>query len=232
MADSSNSTIRKITPSGVVSTLAGLAESYGSADGIGSAARFDDPTGVAVDGSGNVYVADSWNHTIRKITPSGVVSTLAGLAGFPAARTEPVRALFYRPSGVAVDSSGNVYIADRENHAIRKGSPATAGFVPIVLDVVGLAHYTSELQLTNLGANSATVKLSYTGSIASGKGDAKKPFLPASRSSIPTPSGSSDPRAFQSRPPETREERSSSPHPLQASARRSGRVPIRWIPSR
>jgi DNA-binding beta-propeller fold protein YncE len=72
-----------------VSTLAGLAGSlsYGSADGTGSTARFNTPRGVAVDGAGTVYVADSGNHRIRKVTAAGVVTTLAGLAGVPGART-------------------------------------------------------------------------------------------------------------------------------------------------
>src|SRR5205085_7097368 len=81
VADMNNSTIRKITPAGTVTTLAGLAGSSGSADGTGSAARFFLPNGVAADVSGNVYVADTNNRTIRKITPAGVVTTLAGLAG-------------------------------------------------------------------------------------------------------------------------------------------------------
>ena len=83
VADMYNSTIRKITPAGLVTTLAGLAVNYGSEDGTGSAARFSFPAGLALDSTGNVYVADSNNYTIRKITPAGDVSTLAGLAGTP-----------------------------------------------------------------------------------------------------------------------------------------------------
>ena len=81
VADSRNSAIRKISSAGVVSTFAGLTGSPGSADGVGSTARFRDPIGLAADGSGNLYVADTGNYTIRKITPVGVVSTFAGLAG-------------------------------------------------------------------------------------------------------------------------------------------------------
>src|SRR5438094_4530277 len=81
VGDQFNYTIRKVTPAGEVTTLAGLTGSYGSADGTGSDARFNDPWGVAVDTSGNVYVADVSNNTIRKVTPAGVVMTLAGMAG-------------------------------------------------------------------------------------------------------------------------------------------------------
>src|SRR5216117_3006362 len=82
VADTFNHTIRQITPAGVVTTLAGLAGSSGSADGTGSAARFFYPEGMATDSSGNVYVADFDNSTIRKITPAGVVTTLAWVAQF------------------------------------------------------------------------------------------------------------------------------------------------------
>jgi streptogramin lyase len=125
VADSSNSTVRKITPAGVVTTLAGTAGASGSADGTGSAARFYSPRGVAVDGSGNVYVADSQNHTIRTITPAGVVTTLAGTAGSSgSADGTGSAARFDYPEGVAVDGSGNVYVADYNNHTIRKITPA------------------------------------------------------------------------------------------------------------
>jgi sugar lactone lactonase YvrE len=127
VADFDNDTIRKITSSGVVSTLAGLPGSSGGADGTGSAARFDGPSGVAVDSSGNVYVADQYNHTIRKITSGGVVSTLAGLAGSSgSADGTGSAARFNRPNGVAVDGSGNVYVADSSNHTIRRITSAGA----------------------------------------------------------------------------------------------------------
>jgi sugar lactone lactonase YvrE len=89
VADTNNHTIRKITAGGVVTTLAGTAETPGSADGTGPAARFRFPRGVAVDSAGTLYVADTSNRTIRKITVDGVVTTLAGTAETPAARTAP-----------------------------------------------------------------------------------------------------------------------------------------------
>jgi streptogramin lyase len=127
VADSNNNTIRKITPSGVVTTLAGTAGLSGSADGTGAAARFNWPTGVAVDGAGNVFVADSDNNTIRKITPAGVVTTLAGTANASgSADGTGAAARFNGPEGVAVDGSGNVFVADYGNNTIRKITPAGA----------------------------------------------------------------------------------------------------------
>jgi len=132
VADTENHTIRTIPPSGLVSTLAGLAGSPGSADGTGGAARFDSPTDVAVDLSGNVYVADTDNFTIRKVVPStGSVSTLAGLAGVSGSTDGSGSAVrFFGPTGIAVDTSGSLYVADTNNHTVRVGLLPT---VPVIL---------------------------------------------------------------------------------------------------
>ena len=127
VADTGNSIIRKITPAGKVTTLAGKAGKTGSANGTGGSARFFFPNSVAVDSAGNVYVADTDNNTIRKITPTGVVSTLAGLADSSGlVNTNGSAARFNEPFGVAVDKAGNVYVADTRNNAIRKVTPAGA----------------------------------------------------------------------------------------------------------
>src|SRR5207253_1773206 len=118
-------TIRQVTPAGVATTLAGSPGKSGSADGTGSAARFYGPFGVAVDSAGNVYVADKYNDTIRQVTPGGVVTTLAGLAGNDgSADGTGSAARFYCPVGVAVDSAGNVYVAAYHNDTIRQVTSA------------------------------------------------------------------------------------------------------------
>ena len=135
VADTTNHTIRKVTSAGVVTTLAGLAGSSGSTDGTGSAARFNFPTSVAVDTAGNVFVADSSNHTIRKVTSAGVVTTLAGLAGSSGSTDGTGSAArFNFPYGVAVDTTGNVFVADTGNHTIRKVTSAG-----VVTTLAGLA---------------------------------------------------------------------------------------------
>jgi sugar lactone lactonase YvrE len=121
VADSGNGAIRKVSSSGIVTTLAGSTANRGYADGRGTAAMFNNPLGVAADAAGNVYVADTYNNSIRKIDSSGAVTTLAGSA---ATRGENdatgTAASFNCPTGVAVDSGGNVYVADSFNATIRK----------------------------------------------------------------------------------------------------------------
>lgn len=118
VADTNNHRIRKISAAGVVSTLAGSTQGY--ANGTGTAARFNNPSGVAVDAAGNVFVTDTYNYRIRKITPAGVVSTLAGsgIAGF--ANGSGTAAQFNKTYGIAVNDTGSIFVADALNHRVRK----------------------------------------------------------------------------------------------------------------
>jgi sugar lactone lactonase YvrE len=121
VADNVNNIIRKITSAGVVTTLAGSAGNVGAINDTGFTASFNSPWGLAIDGSRNVYVADSYNNLIRKITPSGIVSTLAGSGkSGNANNSTDTLASFNIPRGVAVDASGNIYVADAGNNLIRK----------------------------------------------------------------------------------------------------------------
>ncbi len=113
VVDNGSSTIRKITPAGVVTTLAGHPTATGSANGTGTAARFTFPTAIAIDSSNNLYVSDTVNDTVRKVTPAGVVTTLAGSPGLSGSTNGTgAAARFVDPLGIAVDSSGNVFVAD------------------------------------------------------------------------------------------------------------------------
>jgi sugar lactone lactonase YvrE len=122
VADNFNHTIRKITPDGYVTTFAGINAgvggvdfNFGFVDGQGKNARFNYPMGIAIDQRGYLYVADSHNKAIRKISPSGLVSTLSAYPG-----------AFNNPVGLAVDAGGNVYVADAGSHQIKKVRPEGA----------------------------------------------------------------------------------------------------------
>lgn len=125
VADADNDRIRKITPAGEVTTVAG-STIKGAADGPGHTASFKTPMGITIDGRGNLYIADFANHAIRKITPTGEVSTLAGDASQSPGAADGVgkAASFDNPVGVSIGPSGNLYVADFGNHAIRKITPA------------------------------------------------------------------------------------------------------------
>ena len=101
--------IVKITTDGTTSPLAGAQVLCGAGDGIGAAARFKDPSGLALDSAGNLYVADSGNHTIRKVTPAGVVTTLAGRAGISGLMPGKLPGTLNQPVGMAIDASGLLY---------------------------------------------------------------------------------------------------------------------------
>ena len=122
VADRDNHRIRMISPSGIVSTLAGSGVA-GFADGFGSSAQFNNPIGIAIDKNGDLYVADETNHRIRKVTRAGLVSTIAGsVAGFIEGPSANAR--FRTPRGVAVTDNGTLYVSDFSNNRIRIISPS------------------------------------------------------------------------------------------------------------
>ena len=143
IADTNNNTIRKLVlASGTVTTLAGQAGLAGSADGTGTASSFNGPSGIAADATGNLYVADTLNHTIRMINPAGVVTTIAGAAGSGGAvDASGSAARFHGPQGLILDGSGNLFVADTNNNAIRKLVVAS-GAVSTVAGQAGVAGST------------------------------------------------------------------------------------------
>jgi serine/threonine protein kinase, bacterial len=121
VAEYYNNDIRKISPAGVVTLFAGSSSgTSGNTNGTGSGATFHNPTGVAVDSAGNVYVADESNNEIRMITPAGVVTTFAGSGTAGNVDGTGTAAEFNGPEGIAIDSSGNLWVADGGNNEIRK----------------------------------------------------------------------------------------------------------------
>jgi len=122
VADTNNHTIRRITPAGIVTTVAGLAMNSGTQDGTGSTARFRQPWGLAIDGSDNIFVTDALNNKIRKVTPAGVVTTVAGSPSGVSGHADGTGtgATFYRPHGIVSDAAGNLYVCDHNNVSIRR----------------------------------------------------------------------------------------------------------------
>lgn len=136
VSDSGNHVIRKVSPDGVVTTVAGTKGACGNADGPATSAQFCEPHGLALDSQGNLFVADTLNSTIRKISASGEVTTVAGSPGMiGTADGAGTAARFYGPRGVALDKSGNLYVTDTYNYTVRKISLAGA----IVSTVAGVA---------------------------------------------------------------------------------------------
>jgi sugar lactone lactonase YvrE len=127
IADYADQRIRKVTPDGVITTIAGNgAQGFSGDGGAAASAQLNEPWGLAVDASDDLFIADLVNHRIRKVTPDGVISTAAG-TGVPGPGGDGGPATYARlnyPAGVAVDSKGNLFIADSGNHSIRKVTPA------------------------------------------------------------------------------------------------------------
>jgi len=153
VADTYNSTVRQVTPVGanwVVTTLVGMAKSTGKGDGLGNAARFNSPQGVALDTSNNLYVADTSNHLLRQVTTGGVVMTLAGNGSSGSADGTNSAARFSNPYGVAVDSTGSVMVVDTGNHTIRKATRVGTNWV--VTTLAGSAGNSGNTDGTNSAA--------------------------------------------------------------------------------
>lgn len=140
VTDRDNNTIRQMTTTGLTSLVAGAVGSPGLVDSAASPSKFNFPAGITADASGYLYVADTGNHTIRKVSPAGVVTTLAGDIGVPGSdEGTGAGARFRQPRGLALDPSGNLYAADTGNHTIRKITPQ--GLVSTVAGVAGMANY-------------------------------------------------------------------------------------------
>jgi uncharacterized protein (TIGR03437 family) len=154
VADQLNGRIRKITPDGVISTVAGTGTGgYAGDGGTATSAQLYNPCGVAVDAAGNLFIADSSNHRIRKVTVGGVISTVAGTGevGYSGDGGAATSATFNTPLNLAVDAAGNLYIADTLNNAIRK--LATDGTISTVAGTGGAGYSGNGGPATSAGIN-------------------------------------------------------------------------------
>ena len=131
IADFGNSRIRKVTPAGIISTVAGTTNGFAGDGGAATAAQINNPTDVGVDAAGNIYICDYGNNKIRKVTTTGIISTLAGsTAGFSGDGGPATAAEFNSPNGIHVDASGNVLVADLNNNRVREVS--TSGMIQTI----------------------------------------------------------------------------------------------------
>jgi sugar lactone lactonase YvrE len=145
IADTFNNRIRKVSPTGIISTVAGTgAEGYGGDGQPAVGAVLNHPHKVAVDAAGNLFITDTWNHCIRKVSTSGIISTVVGVpgaAGYQDATTATAAKLWY-PTGIAIGNDGSLYIADAFNGCVRKMTPA--GAVSTVAGRAGHRYYSGD----------------------------------------------------------------------------------------
>lgn len=144
IADYGNHRVRKIGTSGVITTIAGTGSfGYSGDGGSATSAELSNPVGITLDNLGNLYIADIFNHRIRKVDTSGIVTTVVGtgVAGYSGDGGQATSAQLYNPTGVAIDTSGNLYIADTFNHRIRKIDPS--GIITTVVGT-GIAGYSGD----------------------------------------------------------------------------------------
>lgn len=156
IADTLNHAIRKMVATGtnwVVNTIAGQLTSFGSGDGTNGFARFKNPYGITADGAGNLYVSDTYNNLIRKVTPSGtnwVVTTIAGVTAGGTVDGTNTDAKFKYPVGITADGAGNLFVSDFQNHTIRKLRPSGTNW--ITTTIAGLAGFAGSSDGSNTAA--------------------------------------------------------------------------------
>jgi uncharacterized protein (TIGR03437 family) len=151
IADTANHRIREVMPSGVIGTVAGNGEAGYSGDGgAATAAALDAPAGVAADGNGNIFIADTGNHAIRLVTPDGTIHTIGGQGnpGFAGDGGDALSALLNSPAGMVLDGAGDVYFADTGNNRVRRLVPETDTVA------VGPAPVSTQLALVNAASQS------------------------------------------------------------------------------
>ncbi len=190
VCDRDNHRIIKITAAGATSVFAG--GTMGFANGTGTAAQFNQPYSITIDGSGNLYVGDRINHAIRRITPAGVVTTLAGNGSAGNANGTGSAAMFNEPLGVTADAAGNIFVADYINGALRKVTPAgvvtTLTAIPnlfgVAVDATGnvyCAEYGTHIvsKYSAAGVYAVIAGLAGTGGTTDGTGNAARFNFPA-----------------------------------------------------
>ena len=138
LSDVSNHRVRKVTPAGIITAVGGNAQyGFGGDGALATSAMLANPAGIALDAAGNLYIADSKNNRVRKVTAGGIISTVAGATHFSGDGEAATGALLQYHNDVALDGSGNLYVADRGNHRIRKVAPSG-----VISTVAGNGTYT------------------------------------------------------------------------------------------